>query len=337
MTEIIPGIYMIRLILPDSGVGSINVFLVKGADGYLMVDTGWNMDKVFDSFKAQLTELKIDIKDIKQLVVTHIHPDHMGLAGTLQQLVGAKLAVHYLESALIYSRYKNMDNLLANVRRLLHTHGVPEERVSELQMASTAAAKYVASARPDIALYDGNTISTGLFNIEVIWTPGHSPGHICLYEPEKKILFSGDHILPVITPNVGLHPESSFNPLGDYINALKRVKQLGVSLALPAHGDPFTTVNERIDEIIHHHQVRDRGILRVMRSEQKTAFQIASQISWISDTNGVGWEALSPLDKRLAVLETIAHLEAMSANDIIVREKKNGTIYYRTSGKPYPA
>lgn len=330
MKEIIPGIYQLVLPLPDTKVEFINVYLVKGNNGYLMIDTGWNISKALSSLKIQLAEIGIGIKDITQIVITHIHPDHYGLAGRLRRLSGAHIALHYLEKALIDSRYNNMDNLLVHVGRWLQANGVPAIGLSDLQMASAVMAKYVSAAKPDVALYDGETLSTGLFNLEVLWTPGHSPGHICLYEPDKKLLFSGDHILPTITPNVGLHPESSFNPLGDYINALKRVKHLDIRLILPGHESPFTGIQARIDEILRHHEIRDASIRNTISAEQKTAFQIASEITWASDTRGTDWQTLSPLDKRLAILETIAHLEAMRANGLVNKHSSNGTVYYQS-------
>ena len=314
----------------DVLLGYVNVYLVQGDNGHLLIDTGWNTKEAFDSLKSQLSEIGINIKDISQIVVTHIHPDHYGLAGKLKQLSGAKIALHYLEKNLIDSRYVNMDILLRRVARWLHTNGVPDASLSELQTASLGVVKFVAPATPDLVFKGGETLSAGSFSLKVLWTAGHSPGHICLYEPSHKMLISGDHILPTITPNIGLHPQSGDNPLGDYISSLNTVKLLDVDLVLPGHENPFTGLQSRIKEVIRHHEQRSSEILQIFKAKPKTAYQIATEITWMSDTNGVSWQDLTPLDKRLAVLETIAHLKSMRVNQKINESTRDGIIHYQS-------
>jgi glyoxylase-like metal-dependent hydrolase (beta-lactamase superfamily II) len=192
-------------------------------------------------------------------------------------------------------------------------------------------AKFVAPAMPDTMLHGGETISNGLFSFEVLWTAGHSPGHISLYEPNQKILISGDHILPTITPNIGLHPQSGDNPLDDYLNALNAVKNLEVKVVLPGHENPFAELKPRIDELIQHHEQRKREILHSMQTERKTACQIARGIPWMLDMGGARWEDLTPWDKRLAVLETLAHLKSIRVEGKISKFSRDGIIYYQST------
>ena len=114
MTEVIPGVYQLKLPIPmpDSTLGHVNAYLVQGDSGYLLVDSGWNTDEVFDSLQKQLAEIGAEIKDIIRIVVTHIHPDHYGLVGRLKQLCQAEFAMHQVEKGFIESRYINMDKLL---------------------------------------------------------------------------------------------------------------------------------------------------------------------------------------------------------------------------------
>ena len=329
MTEVIPGIYRLQLPLPDSPLEHVNVYLVQGDDGALLVDTGWNREEAFDSLESQFADIGIKFESISQIVITHIHPDHYGLAGELKELCQAKIALHNVEKDLIDSRYVNMDKLLHQIEQWLYINGVPHDELPKLQMASLRAAKFVTHAMPDVVLQGGETISTGLFSFRVIWTPGHAPGHISLYEPSQKILISGDHILPTITPNVGLHPQSGDNPLGDYLNSLDSLKQLEVNLVLPGHEYPFNNLKQRIEELIRHHQQRNSEILTSIQSEPKTGYQISTSLTWMSDTNGAGWEDLTPLDKRLAVVETLAHLEAMRFGGKVDKSLKDSIIYYQ--------
>jgi len=331
MKEIIPGIHQLQLPLPVSGLKYVNTYLVQGDNGYLLVDTGWNTEEAFKSLEKQLNEIGIGFEAISQIVVTHIHPDHYGLAGRLKQLSQAKIFLHHLEENLIEPRYIHMGGLLAQLEHWLHINGVIIGELPQIQTASVGMERFVAFAPPDIRLYGGEIISTGRFSFQVIWTPGHSPGHICLYEPAPRILISGDNILPTITPNVGLHPQSSKNPLGDYLNSLDTLKGLNVSLVLPGHESPFTELQLRIEEILLHHKRRNSEILQTIKAKPKTAYQIATEITWTSDVRGIGWQTLNPWDKRLAILETIAHLELMRADGKVNQLRKDGTTYYQSA------
>jgi len=329
MNKIVPGIHHLQLPLPVTGLKRVNIYLIQGDNGYLLIDTGWNTDEAFDSLKKQMAELDIDFKDISQIIVTHIHPDHYGLAGRLKQLSQAKLLFHHLEENLIEPRYINMGGLLAQLEHWLHANGVITDELPQLQSASLGMEKYVASVMPDVRLYGNEIVSTGLFSFRVLWTPGHSPGHICLYEPDQKILISGDHILPHITPNVGLHPQSTKNPLGDFLDSVEKIKELDISLVLPGHENPFTEIQSRIEEIIQHHKLRNLEILQTIVTKPKTAYQISTEISWLADKRDAGWQNLEPLHKRFAILETMAHLELMRSQRKIKRLAREDTTYYQ--------
>lgn len=331
MIKIIPGIYQIQLPLPNASLEYVNTYLAQGDNGYLLVDTGWNTDEAFGSLERQLIEIGIDFEDISQIIVTHIHPDHYGLAGRLKQLSKAKLALHHLAKGLIDSRYIHMERLLQQTAHWLHINGATDNELPQLQIASVGMAKFVVPALPDVTLHGNEMISTGLFNFKVLQTPGHSLGHIALYESTQKILISGDHILPTITPNIGLHPQSGNNPLGDYLNSLNQLKQLDVNLVLPGHENPFTGLQQRIEELILHHEQRNAEILENIKTKPKTAYQIATEITWMSDAsaNGIGWESLTPFDKRLAITETLAHLELMRFSGKVDKFSRESIIYYK--------
>jgi len=308
MTEVIPGIHWIKspISLEKSTLAHINTYLIRGDKGYLLVDAGWNTDASFATLHNYLVKNGLTFEDISQILVTHVHPDHYGMAGRIKQLSGATIAMHYIEKDFIKSRYVAMEELLHQTDRLLVANGVPEREMVAMRDATVGLENYIVPTPPDILLRDGNTVTTGEFTFRVIWTPGHSSGHICLYEPQKKVLVSGDHILRKITPNIGVHPQSIENPLGRYLKSLEELKQLDVELALPGHDRPFTQVVPRIDEIIRHHDYRNRQILDTIALAPRTAYQIAQKITW-SDNSG--WHDLPPFHQRMAIFETLAHLE----------------------------
>lgn len=329
MKEVTRGIYQLPIPLRNSPLGHVNIYLVLAEGGCLLIDAGWNTEEAFESLEKQLAEIDVHLEDISQIVITHIHPDHYGLAGRLRQISKAKIAMHHREKEYIKSRYINMDPLLQELARWLKRNGVPADELSALQTASAGMAKFVVPALPDITLHGGETITAGSFNFKVLWTPGHSSGHISLYEPAQKILISGDYILPNITPNIALHPQSGNNPLGDYLNALSMVKQLPVELTLPGHEHPFDNLPARIDEIIDHHQQRNSEIMGVIKGQGKTGYQLATEVTWRSGTRGAGWQNLTPLDRRLAVMETLAHLEFMRLEGKVAKVSRDSLIYYQ--------
>lgn len=328
MTEVTPGIHRLKLPIPmaDSTLAHVNAYLIRGSSGFLLIDGGWNTNEAFASLQEQMAVIGAGIKDISQIVVTHIHPDHYGQAGRLKHLSGAKIAIHEIESGFIEPRYVHMENLLEQTSRLLSSNGVPPGELASIRDATLGLEQHVIPVKPDITLHGGETISTGIFSFHVLWTPGHSAGHICLYEPEKKVLISGDHILPRITSNVSRHPQSGENPLVRYLNSLQDIKKLEVELVLPGHEDPFTGLKPRIDELIRHHETRSREILTSFRSAPKTAYQIAVKSSW---GEWHRWQDIPAFHKRLALFETLAHLEMMTVDGRLGRLTKDSIIYYR--------
>ncbi len=327
MTEITPGIHWIKL--PIDAVGGpahINSYLIRGDKGYLLVDSGWNTDASFGTMHNSLVKNGLGFEDISQILVTHVHPDHYGMAGRIKKLSGATIAMHPIEKDFIEPRYVHMEELLHQTDRMLVDNGVPHDEMVKLRDATVGLEQYIIPTPPDITLRDGATVTTGEFTFRVIWTPGHSSGHLCLYEPEKKILLSGDHILPRITPNISVHPQSIENPLGRYIKSLQEMRQLDAELILPGHDQPFTGLRPRIDEIIQHHEQRNRDILAMMGGQARTTYQIAREIIWGVNSR---WHELPEFHQRMAVFETLAHLEMMAAEGKLDRFPRNGIIYYR--------
>ncbi len=328
MPEIIPGMHWIKMpiSLEQSALSHINVYLIEGKKGYLLVDSGWNTDKSFATLHNYLVKIGAGFEDISQIVVTHVHPDHYGMAGRIKKLSGATIAMHHIEKGFIEPRYISMEELLHQTDRLLIASGVPRDLADTLRDATLGLENYIVPTLPDITLRDGDTITTGKFTFRVIWTPGHSSGHICLYEPEAKILLSGDHILPKITPNISVNPQSIENPLGRYLKSLQEIRQLEVKLTLPGHDRPFTRLAPRIDEITQHHAQRNMEILEAIGQQTKTPYQIAQRITW-GDNNG--WGDLPTFHQRMAIFETLAHLEMMAAESRVDKLPRGGIIYYR--------
>jgi len=218
--EILSGLYQLKVPIPDNPLGWVLPYLIPGDDGYTLVDSGWNTPEAFAALEQELRELHLTFNDIKRLLVTHVHPDHYGLAGRIKEVCGAQVIIHQRERDFIRSRYREPGQLLERMAAWLSEHGVPKEEMSDLKGASMPARQWVVPVEPDAVLWGGETLDFGFYKFEVLWTPGHSPGHICFYERTQRIILTGDHVLPTITPNVSLHPQQMGNPLGDYLASL---------------------------------------------------------------------------------------------------------------------
>jgi glyoxylase-like metal-dependent hydrolase (beta-lactamase superfamily II) len=326
--EIVSGVHQIRLPFPQGMPGYTNVYVVEGSKGSILIDSGWDDSEVIWAFREGLREERLKFQDINWIVITHIHPDHYGLASKLKELCGAEVTVHRTEVGLINLRYKDFDGLLKDMGDMLSSNGVPQAELTELTQASLWMKQFVSPDLPDIMLDDGDRISNGSFGFEVLRTPGHSPGHICLYEARKRWLFSGDHVLSNAIPHVGFHPQSGDNPLRDYIDSLIRVDSLGVNFVFPGHGSVFNSLKLRAAEIFNHHEQRKEAIMKVLNEGLKTAYQVAAEIPWKLEMGGGAFGDLGSWDRRLAVLETIAHLKLLTSEGKVGKIDKDGVSLY---------
>ena len=326
--EIISGVHQIKIPFPQGIPDYTNVYIVEGSEGNIMVDAGWDSPEAFSSLMEGLKKDRLKFQDIKKIVITHIHPDHYGLASKVKQLCGAKVAMHRIEAGLVNSRYVDFDELLKEMERGLSSNGVPQAELADMAKASLWMKQFVLPDLPDVMLDDGDSLGNGSFEFEVLRTPGHSLGHICLYEPAKRLLFSGDHILFETTPHIGFHSQSGDNPLGDYISSLKRMEMLKVNFVFPGHGSVFSSLKLRVAEILRHHEQRKRVIIESISGGLKTAYQIAEDIPWIPEQGGVAFRDLALQDRRLAVLETIAHLRLLSSEGKVGKIDQDGISLY---------
>lgn len=318
------GVYKIRIPLTGSPLGWVNGYVLKADDGFVLVDCGWDMPDALEALRKGLEDLGIKLEDLRTLVITHNHPDHYGLAGRLVKLASCGLVMHHLDAVHIESRYVDMDALEAEMERWLRIHGAPREELLTMVRGSHAILERINIAKPDIEVQGGERIAAGPLEWQVIWTPGHSVGHICLYEPRLKAFMSGDHILNPISPSIGLHAQSMGNPLSDYLNSLDSIRDLDVETVLPAHGDQFIGFRERIDELVEHHEERLQEIVGILsRGGEQTAYEVASRMTWNLEGSFNQWP---PFMRRMATMEALAHLELLVSRRVLRRDTADGAL-----------
>jgi glyoxylase-like metal-dependent hydrolase (beta-lactamase superfamily II) len=329
--EIVQGVHQIKLPLPGA-LDHVNVYLIEGTQGNLLIDTGFDAPEAFAALRDALKFGGFGFKDITVIAATHVHPDHFGMVDKLKQLSGAKVALGEIEAKFVDLRYGKTDALLKQVKQLLTANGVPEADLTELAESPLAIKQFVSVVKPDIMLKNGDKITVASSEFKIMLTPGHSPGHICLYEPKRKLFFSGDHILPDIFPHVGFHPQSGVNPLADFFKSLESLANLEVNFVFPGHGSVFSGFKLRLSELHYYHEQRQREIVRIIESDTKSAYQIASEIPWMPAGESVPFKKLSAFDKRLAVMETIAQLKLLISQGKAQKVVKENVDLYWAGG-----
>lgn len=328
--QVRPGLWSIPVPIPDNPLRYVLVYAFElDGGGVALVDAGWNTDAAFRSLTAGLATAGGSISDVHAVLVTHIHPDHYGLAGRVREESGAWIGLHPADAVMLEARYGDTDQLVEDMRRLMTDAGVPDEKLPDLSLASIAVKSVVTMAAPDVLFEDGADLRLPGWTLRTIWTPGHSPGHVCFYCEERRLLLSGDHILPRITPNISVHAQQVRDPLGDYLASLRRVERLSVEEVLPAHEYRFADLGTRVEELVAHHAERLAQIEQVLRDRPgSTAWEITLRLAWSRS-----WNRIEPFMQRQANGETLAHLVLLEL-DGRVRRDGEAPVHFYLVGPP---
>jgi glyoxylase-like metal-dependent hydrolase (beta-lactamase superfamily II) len=316
--EILANLYKIEIPLPKNPLKTLNSYVIRDKERNLIIDTGWNQQECLDAMQAGLRELGVDIRKT-DFFITHLHTDHFGLISNLITDI-SKIYCNQPDVDWFKSGFRWDD--FANCARL---NGYPE---NELQAIRERNPGFKFRAKENLAFYilkEGDTITIGDYVFECVETPGHSWGHMCLYEPNKKIFVAGDHILNDITPTIQLW-DDHWNPLKEYLASLDKAYKFDIELVLPGHRSIFRHCKERIQELKHHHEKRLGEIISILGKGSRNAFQVASEITW--DIIYDSWGLFPVTQKWFATGETIAHLKYLKEKGIIHKQIKEQKAVY---------
>jgi glyoxylase-like metal-dependent hydrolase (beta-lactamase superfamily II) len=316
--EILPGLFRLKIPLPDSPLKYLNSYVVKGDRKSLIIDTGLNRTECLEAMRTGLETIGVD-PEAADIFITHLHADHFGL---VTKLATDTSQVYFSrpEKELIES-WEGLGAMIAYAGQ----NGFPEE---ELQAAldKHPGAKYGSEWIPEMKLLeDGDGICVGNYNFRCVATPGHTMGHICLYEADKKILVAGDHILIDITPNIQCWSDVQ-NPLKHYLSSLEKVYDLKIDLTLPGHRRLIDSHQVRIDELKRHHSDRLAEVLSILEKGAANAHQVASRMTW--DIDCESWDAFPVAQKWFATGEAISHLRYLEEDGKLARKVEGKMTLY---------
>ncbi|MGW1285583.1 MBL fold metallo-hydrolase [Streptomyces sp. NPDC002586] len=305
------GLWCIPVPLPTQLIRHVYVYAFELPDGVALVDAGWDTEEAYRVLADGLAVGGFSVRDVKAVLATHVHADHYGLADRVRRESGAWVGLHPADAKAILEEDDEAawEGLRCAARELRARVGSPdadgEPRVS--------MRTFMQHAVPDRLIEDGERIGLPGWDLRAVWTPGHTAGHLCYVERRNGLLFSGDHVLPRISPNVSVTAQQRLNPLADYLGSLRRVAEVEAAEVLPGHEYRFEGLRNRVDELTSHNTARLAEIESLLADGvERTCWQIAARLSWSRP-----FDVLSGFNQRSAAAETHAHLVWLAQTDRI--------------------
>lgn len=311
--EVRPGLWSITLPMPGP-LGYVLVYALLLEEGrVLLIDAGWDSPVQRDALERGLAHARRKLEQIVGVVATHAHADHYGSAARIRNTTGAWVALHPDDAALGDAR-ASVDAARAEQSRWVREWGLARGEEVAVGEALEQMRRVAPLTAPDVLLRDGDRIDAPGWDLRVVHTPGHSPGHVCIVELRHEVAFTGDHILARTTPNISLGPASGTDPLGDYQSSLEKMESAyGTFEALPGHEERMQ-VGARARELLAHHEEQLGFALDLVGERGMTVRDIAAALPWQRS-----WESFGGLDLCMAVAETHAHLARLELGGFIER------------------
>jgi glyoxylase-like metal-dependent hydrolase (beta-lactamase superfamily II) len=326
------GVHRIPLPLPTDGLRAVNVYAIEDGDGLVLIDGGWALARSRQALAEGLATLGCGLADVRHFLVTHVHRDHYTQAIELRRLFGTKVSLGAGEAEAISVILTGGSAPFEPQMAELRASGA-EALLAEL--AGLAARPPSGSAgweAPDEWLTPHQQVEVSTRMLGVVPTPGHTRGHVVFTDAVSGLLFAGDHVLPHITPSIGFEPVARENPLRDFLQSLRLVRSLPDMTLLPAHGPVTGSAHTRIDELLAHHDTRLADCAAAVRAGHATAAEAARSLRWTRRDRDL--TELDPFNQMLAVIETRAHLELLTAQGRLTRRWEEGVALYEPAAAP---
>lgn len=307
------GVWRIALPFP-SPLGYSYSYVVRVDDGFVAIDLGWDTSDGYDLFEAGLARAGGALTDLRGVVVTHAHPDHIGLAERVRRVSGCWLAMHPREQVLLVRDLAERQARVQAFEHWLARAGLPDTDRERIMSDRDTLRGQFPQSWPDVLLEDGDPVPVTSGSLIAVHTPGHTPGHLVFHDAGRRLLYTGDHVLPRVTSNVSRRPSSDPDPLGDYTASLAKLDKYGDTLVLPGHEWSFDNLGARLAALREHHDARMAEVASVVRSGAETVWEVANKVTWSRD-----FPSLDSRGIRSALGETEAHLVRLAHESALVQ------------------
>jgi glyoxylase-like metal-dependent hydrolase (beta-lactamase superfamily II) len=310
-----PDLWSIPVPIPRSPLRYVSVYAFAVPGGVSLIDTGWESDEGWAALTTGLAGIGADIADVRGVLVTHLHFDHLGLAGRVREASGAWIAMHPADAEVVADlNQRSTGDTVAREVEFLVGLGAPRDDAAADVGPAEAMERFSRMAVPDRELADGDLADLPGWQLRAVHTPGHTPGHLCFREERTGLFFSGDHVLPRITPNISSGVESGADPLRSFLSSLATVRDAEAVEVLPAHEWRFRGLADRVDELTAHHEQRLAELLAAIRRYPgSTPWDLAAHLTWSRP-----WSAYERRMRIFAVTETDAHLRLLASRGLVV-------------------
>jgi glyoxylase-like metal-dependent hydrolase (beta-lactamase superfamily II) len=299
-----PGRWSIPVPIPDSPLRYVLVYAIELENGIALIDAGWPVESAWQALQAGIAEIGYDITDVRTVLVSHAHHDHHGLAGRVRSASGAVIAMHPLEAHTMPRQDAEPAKWSELMQRWSLSRGASAAEAVELKRRSDTLLALEPLAEPDVLIEDGSFPLGDVVGLQAIWTPGHTPGHLCFLDHARGTMLTGDHVLPRISPNISLHARASGDPLREYLASLESIGKYEPAEVLPAHEYRFHGLGARTAALIEHHRHRLAEVMDLVHGAPgATTWQVAEGLTWSR-----GWDETTGSLRWSAVGETLAHL-----------------------------
>jgi glyoxylase-like metal-dependent hydrolase (beta-lactamase superfamily II) len=326
--QVAPSVYRIPLPLPSDGLRAVNVYAIDHGDSLTLIDAGWAIAETTPVLERGLAELGYGFPDISRILVTHVHRDHYSNAVELRRRWGTHIALGADEADTLHAIRLIADGKVESpwIGRL-RTAGAADlaEAISRAPLADPTLDFWDL---PDEWLDGRQQIALKDRSLEGIPTPGHTRGHTVFLDDKARSMFTGDHLLPRITPSIGFEAAPSPSPLAAYLRSLAVIKELPDRTLLPAHGPVTASTHERADALLAHHEQRLDAYAAAVARGASTGLEVARELRWTRRERRLG--ELDEFNQMLAVLETVAHLQVLQALGRVRATRLDGVDHYQT-------
>jgi glyoxylase-like metal-dependent hydrolase (beta-lactamase superfamily II) len=304
--QLAPDLWSVPIPMPAGNpLRYVSVYVIAAGSQLLLVDAGWDSDESWAALSAGLSAIGATTADVVGCLVTHQHFDHIGLAGRVREASGAWIGLHPADcETMMRPDFREPAVALPAELQWLVQLGAAEEEARRIVYRPERFDPRSTLPIPDRLIEDGELIALGTTSLRAVHTPGHTVGHLCFVEEQRKLLFAGDHVLPRISPNISADRDREVDALGNFLRSLGRISQEDVDEVLPAHEWRFTGLGKRTSALRAHHEARLEETLAVIRASPGCVpWQIAAELTWSRP-----WDQYDGAIRVSAVGETAAHV-----------------------------